>query len=307
MSIREFSLLALVLVASFTWNSQGVSGFTGLALVPKSFSLTTAESTRASPAVSPRPFSKFQDFRAIALDRPKMTEPIIDPSIVNIERQPQKEDVPKIEQVPTTMSEAVRVFFFSGDFGPLYVVISLLAMSVWRLNAAVPLELSDLMAFASAVVFWWIQEHVIHQRVLHSQWNWVGKEIHEGHHAKPYFHVSIDPAGLLLTWLAVAHVILRCIFSSSLPLAVSATVGYASAGLFYEWAHYIVHTRVPLSGSEFWTRVKANHIRHHCVNHDYWFAFSLPLVDDLFQTNPSVKEARRLATTKNNNNNKTKH
>jgi hypothetical protein len=197
-----------------------------------------------------------------------------------------------VEKVPTKMSEAVRVFFFSGDLGPLYVGMMLLVFALWRLDLQ-SFQFLDGVVFLAAIVFWWFQEHILHQRFLHSKLHWMGKEIHQMHHEKPYYHISIDPAGLLLGWMLTVHVLLRCLLlPSSLPLALSATLGYSLAGLFYEWAHYIVHTKVRLK-SPFWKAVKDNHIRHHLVNHHYWFGFSLPLIDDLFQTNPSVADARR--------------
>ena len=199
-------------------------------------------------------------------------------------------------KVPTKLSEAVRVFF-THDYGPLYVVLTLSLLSTWRLHLATtgafPLHGMDLFVFGGAVVFWWFQEHFLHQRVLHSKFDWIGKRIHEGHHAQPYYHVSIEPAGLIMGWLTVSFFIFNLLLPS-LSLSISATIGYALAGLFYEWSHYLVHTRVPLSRSTFWTRIKANHVRHHVVNHNYWFGFSLPWIDDLFCTNPSVKDVKRV-------------
>jgi hypothetical protein len=66
---------------------------------------------------------------------------------------------------------------------------------------------TDVAAFSTAVVFWWVQEHVLHLHALHSKFDWMGKEIHEGHHANPYFHISIDPAGLMMSWLFTVHLI----------------------------------------------------------------------------------------------------
>ena len=94
----------------------------------------------------------------------------------------------------------------------------------------------------------------------------------------------------MVSWLGAAHVLLRLVLP--LPLALSATLGYASAGLFYEWAHYIVHTRVKPPNA-FWKRVRDNHIRHHLVDDRYWLSFTLPIVDDIFGTNPSVEDVKR--------------
>ena len=200
-------------------------------------------------------------------------------------------------KVPSSIGEAIQLFFFGDEKGPICVVGMLAAMSVGRVQLGGLSEV-DAIAFLGTVVFWWIQEHVLHEKVLHSDMDWMGKEIHNGHHQKPYFHISIDPAPLMVGWLTAVHLFLKLILPP--PLALSATLGYATAGLFYEWAHYIVHTRVkPLNS--FWKRVRDNHIKHHLVDDRYWFSFTVPEVDDLFGTNPSVDDVKReqaLATTK---------
>jgi hypothetical protein len=199
------------------------------------------------------------------------------------------EDFSDTAPVPTELSEAIRTFFFAQNYGPSLAAMALIGFSVARLGMNT-LNPSDGLAFSGAIVFWLLQEHFLHQKLLHSSFDWIGKDIHEGHHRKPYYHVSLDPAGLMLGWLLTAHIVLRCLLP--LPIAISATIGYASAGLFYEWAHYIVHTKVRMQ-SAFWKQVKNNHIRHHLLNDNYWFAFSLPLLDDLFQTNPPIHEVRK--------------
>lgn len=212
-----------------------------------------------------------------------------------LERTQTVENLP----VPTTMSDAIRVFFFSGDCGPSWIVFCLAALCYWRMTLAttgiststLPLGWADGGVFGVAIVFWWFQEHVLHERVLHSSIDWVGKAVHQGHHDTPYYHVSIDPAVLLFGWMAVAHFVLFR-WWLPLPLAVSGTVGYSFAGLFYEWAHYIVHTKVRFV-SPFWRRVRDNHVRHHRICSDYWFAFSLPAIDDLFGTNPCVQDVQQ--------------
>jgi hypothetical protein len=195
--------------------------------------------------------------------------------------------------VPTTMSQAIRVFFFSGDYGPSMIVVILMGVARYRLDMATAVTGMDVVAFIVAVLFWWIQEHVLHDKVLHSQVDWIGKQIHQGHHDKPYYHISIDPAALLLGWMAMAHCLLFR-WWLPLPIALSATLGYSMAGLFYEWAHYIVHTKVRFNGvgSRFWTTVRDNHVRHHRISSMYWYAFSVPWIDDLFQSNPDVKDVQ---------------
>mmetsp|Transcript_21158 Transcript_21158/g.36135 ORF Transcript_21158/g.36135 Transcript_21158/m.36135 type:complete len:115 (+) Transcript_21158:1-345(+) len=98
-------------------------------------------------------------------------------------------------------------------------------------------------------------------------------------------------------------------------LCLSATIGYSLAGLVYEWSHYIVHTKVkpriipPTSPSyqqfsilerriiqpimKGYAKMRDNHIRHHLIDDRYWYAFSVTEMDDLFGTNPNVKDVKR--------------
>mmetsp|Transcript_17724 Transcript_17724/g.26429 ORF Transcript_17724/g.26429 Transcript_17724/m.26429 type:complete len:286 (-) Transcript_17724:492-1349(-) len=194
------------------------------------------------------------------------------------------------EKVPTTMTGALRTFFIGNNYGPILVVVSIAFLSYVRLCKISPMvSLSDGIICACSIVFWWFQEHLLHDKLLHSDFDWMGQTIHQTHHNKPYFHVSIDPPALVLGWLWTVHFLLRS--TLPLPWAFSATIGYATAGLFYEWAHYIVHTKVKPSNS-FFRKIRDNHIRHHCINEKYWFSFSIPAIDDLMGTNPTVAQAR---------------
>mmetsp|Transcript_12194 Transcript_12194/g.29618 ORF Transcript_12194/g.29618 Transcript_12194/m.29618 type:complete len:100 (-) Transcript_12194:649-948(-) len=88
----------------------------------------------------------------------------------------------------------------------------------------------------------------------------------------------------MLGWLVVAHVMLRLMLP--LPLALSATFAYAAAGLWYEYLHFIVHTRVRFRPNSYWEKMKSHHSRHHLVNENYWLGFSLPVIDTWMGTNP---------------------
>ena len=208
------------------------------------------------------------------------------------------------EVVPSTWNKAVDRFFL-GDIGPPLVMLSIMGFTFARYQSTQPLSIADVTIFLSTIVIWWVQEYFFHRILLHSQFDWVGKRIHKTHHEKDYFHVSIDPPALLLGWLFAAHFIIK----SFLPwhLCLTATIGYAIAGLFYEWSHYIVHTRVkapvlsqtnplfePISNgaSRIFTLMRNNHIRHHLVDDRHWFAFSIPGMDDIFGTNPEIKQLK---------------
>jgi hypothetical protein len=204
----------------------------------------------------------------------------------------------KEETVPSTWSHALQRFFIREP-GPPLVLLSLSGFIFTRIQSSMPFSIAELSIFASSIIVWWIQEYFFHRIFLHSPFQWIVKSIHQTHHEKTYFHISIDPPELLLGWLFAAHFILK----SVLPwhYCLSATIGYALAGLVYEWSHYIVHTRVrPPSASFFlseafsrlFSQMRDNHMRHHLVDNRYWYAFSVPAMDDLFGTNPDVKEVR---------------
>lgn len=71
--------------------------------------------------------------------------------------------------------------------------------------------------------------------------NWLGHDVHEAHHEKPFYHVCVDPPDLVAGWTLAA----ACVFKLLLPLPLALTVlsAYMSMGLVYEWVHFIVHTR----------------------------------------------------------------
>lgn len=209
--------------------------------------------------------------------------------------RPSAAEAVDVDRIPTTLREALRIFLFGPKRGPLVVIVCTISAALWRLcpalNENIGINLVDMALFSAAIIFWWFQEHAMHLHLLHSKFDWIGKAIHEAHHAKPYHHISIDPPGLMIGWLLAVHISLRLFLP--LPLAVSATLGYSCAGLFYEWAHYIAHTKVRFAPNSYWQRMKDHHIRHHLVDSNSWLGFSLPAVDDLFGTNPTVQQVRQ--------------
>lgn len=113
------------------------------------------------------------------------------------------------------------------------------------------------------------------------------------HHETPYFHVSIDPPELILGVMALAGAVAWALFGGG-ALSATAALAYFSAGLLYEWLHFIVHTRwvPPAGGVGSWLRaVRRHHMLHHCRNEGYWLSFSLPAVDGLFGTLPGAAAA----------------
>ncbi len=224
------------------------------------------------------------------------------------------------ELVPTTWSQAIQRFFL-GDIGPPLVVLTISGFiyTRYQLLSTIPFSITELAVFTLSIMTWWVQEYIFHRYLLHSPFNWIGKSIHGTHHDKEYFHISIDPPALLLGWLFAAHFIIS-IFLPQRNLCLSATIGYSLAGLVYEWSHYIVHTKVKpriISSSpteeqqkqqpqqsllermviqplmKGYAKMRDNHIRHHRIDSRYWYSFSVTEMDDLFCTNPNVREVKR--------------
>jgi hypothetical protein len=265
-----------------------VSQRTGYIRTPTPNYSTNFESSSSNSRTSPR------QERLQVLTRP--ANPPVTAHTTTMATTPTDFSTP--EGSPKTLTQAFYVFFLDKYHGPRLAALSVAALTAWRCylaatsaSASVALGVTDVAAFSAAVVFWWLQEHILHLHALHSKFDWMGKEIHEGHHAKPYHHISIDPAGLIMAWLLTTHLIFCAILP--LPMALSATAGYATAGLFYEWAHFIVHTKVRFMKQTYWSRMKDHHIRHHLVDDRYWLGFSVPAVDYLFRTNPNVQEVQR--------------
>jgi hypothetical protein len=207
--------------------------------------------------------------------------------------------------VPTTWSQAYKVFF--QQTGPQLCTLLLLATILGRISLMTQstLSLVDGGILLGTMIVWCFQEHVLHAKVLHSDMDWYGKTIHEQHHNQPYHHISIDPAWLMVTWMMVVHVIFRCMLP--LPWALTATIGYTLAGMWYEFVHYMVHTKVRFSPHSYFAKLKTHHARHHNINPHYWFGFSFPVVDTLWGTNPSItnvirtkQHKRRLSATNTN-------
>lgn len=57
-----------------------------------------------------------------------------------------------------------------------------------------------------------------------------GKAIHKEHHEQPYFHVSLDPPGLIIGVMLLAAGVFAGLLGPSNPLCLTATAAYWAAG-----------------------------------------------------------------------------
>jgi len=185
--------------------------------------------------------------------------------------------------LPSSIPEAMKRFFFHKEKGPMLFTMTITFLIGHRVHLDAPFTHRDLAAIMTSIFIGWIQEYLIHHYLLHSTWKWVGQEQHQQHHDHPYLQICIDPPQLILLGLLAANLIFRLTLSP--PMAQSATIGYALAGLWYEWMHYVhvVHIKVKPK-SKIMKRLRNNHIRHHLIDDGCWFGFSHDLLDMLVGT-----------------------
>ncbi|RMG95370.1 MAG: fatty acid hydroxylase family protein [Deltaproteobacteria bacterium] len=69
------------------------------------------------------------------------------------------------------------------------------------------------------------------------------------------------------------------------PLRLTALATMAGLGLWYEWIHYLVHSRYR-PRSRFIARLYRHHRLHHFKNEHYWFGVSMTSGDRLLGTMP---------------------
>ena len=204
-----------------------------------------------------------------------------------------------VEAVPKNLSSAISFFLYdSSNPAPLIVLATIASLITYYVKFLPHLSpLSTMVAFLSVGGFWIVQEYILHRWVLHS-FEWAGKEIHQGHHNKPYYHNSIDPPLMIITWMSTAGVLLKLLLPQDPSLWVVSLVSYSAFGLWYEFLHFLSHTRVPFTPGSgvggYFHRVKANHMRHHRVDSQRWFTFTAPgSVDEWWGTGGGVRDRRR--------------
>jgi hypothetical protein len=148
---------------------------------------------------------------------------------------------------------------------------------------------------AATALFWCFQEWALHDKLLHSPFDWFGKDIHAFHHDLPYYHLSVDGLDLASVWFVVAAA--ACVaLAPTWAVACTAVAAYTLCGLVYEFAHFISHTKAPLP--PMLAALRQHHMNHHLVSSRHWLAFTLPWVDAAMGTLPldgarGVPEAER--------------
>lgn len=218
-----------------------------------------------------------------------MTAPILSSS-VEVERLlPAKAH----GESPATLAEAWRVFF---KYWSPRVMAAYAAIALAIRFAAGGWTWWDLAVVAAVILWWPLQEWLIHVFILHWKPVKVGKftidplvsQKHRLHHRDPwrletvFIPIHIHPFAPFIQgafWFLAMP---------TTPLALTGIATYFVFALHYEWVHYLVHTRYRPK-SFIYDRLWRNHRLHHFMNEHYWYGVTMLSGDKILGTAPDRK------------------
>lgn len=195
---------------------------------------------------------------------------------------------------PRTLREALPVFLRHGS---PRILIACLVLAVALRAAVGAWSAWDLAPLVGLVLYWPIQEWLIHVFILHAKPRRLfGRTIdfrvprkHRAHHREPWrldilfipMHSFLYSIPILVgAWLAL---------TPTTPLALTGIAGHFALALHYEWVHFLVHTRVA-PRSAYYQRLWKSHRRHHFKNESYWFGVTMLGGDRLLGTAPDAAD-----------------
>lgn len=195
---------------------------------------------------------------------------------------------------PVRLTEAAREFLRYGSPRILMGVV----ICLWTARVIVGGgSLKDGLVAALLFVVWPFQEWLIHNRVLHAgmrEGMTSGRSmsrlarVHWEHHHQPWrLELVFIPASVYLYSPLTQGLLWFALFPG--PRALTALSVSFSLSLYYEWVHFLMHTRyVPRSG--FCRRLWRNHRLHHFKNENFWYGVSALSGDWLFGTAPDHRK-----------------
>jgi hypothetical protein len=201
-------------------------------------------------------------------------------------------------QVPRTLGGAAAAFVRFGS--PRLLLVQLACALALRPLFGRP-TLLDAAVVAGVIVYWPLQEWVLHRYVLHARPIRIGARAfelaaartHRLHHERP-----LDPKATLLptSTIAVLVPIHVGLWALAAPPAVACT-GVAvlgAAALLYEWIHFLTHAAYRPRGAWF-REVKRRHMAHHQRDPKRWFGFVVPRLDDWLGTGGALRTPTRVS------------
>jgi len=198
---------------------------------------------------------------------------------------------PTASESPRSLRGALPVFL---RFGSPRLLLALLGGSL-----AVRLWLGgfsawDLVPVAGLVLFWPLEEWLIHVFLLHAKPRRIfGRTLdfelprkHREHHRDPWkLELIFIPMRSFLYSLPLL-VLLWYAVTPSAALAWTGIAAHLALALNYEWVHFLVHTRV-VPRTRTYQRLWRNHRRHHFKNEHYWFGVTMLAGDRWLRTGPA--------------------
>ena len=189
--------------------------------------------------------------------------------------------------VPRTLPTSARAFFRFGS--PLLLAAQLGVALVVRALLGPP-GVVDLAILAGVVVYWPLQEWVLHRYVLHARPFRLGARRIENAAARGHRRHHEDPLDQRATLLPTTTIALLipvnvAVWCLCAPRAAAWT-GIAclgAAALLYEWIHFLTHTAYR-PRSAWFREVKRRHMAHHQRDPQRWFGFVVPRLDDWLGT-----------------------
>ncbi len=224
-------------------------------------------------------------------------------SAASIPAERAEPDVASPSDVPRTLREAIPAFLRHGS---PRVLIACVAIALTIRISVGAWSAWDLAPLAGLLLYWPIQEWLIHVFILHARpMRLFGRTIdfrvprkHRAHHRDPWrldllfipIHSFVYSIPILIgAWF---------VLTSTTALALTGIAAHLALALHYEWVHYLVHTRVQPRRA-YYQRLRDNHRRHHFKNAHYWFGVTMLGGDQLFRTAPAIAAVPTSPTARN--------
>lgn len=166
-----------------------------------------------------------------------------------------------------------------------------------------PFGLADALIVAAVVVYWPLQEWMLHKTVLHARPHTLlgvrvdtaAARAHRKHHRNPRDLAFTVLPGSSMVVLVPLHLLFWWGVTSTWATAFTGVCAFGAAALLYEWIHFLCHAPYR-ARSAYVRRVRAHHALHHFKNEKYWHSFTVPSLDRLFGTGPKPSEVPLSAT-----------
>ena len=195
-----------------------------------------------------------------------------------------------------TPRQALPVFLHHAS--PRILLAALAGAVVFRI-AAGGFGPFDLVPVAALLLFWPLQEWLIHVLVLH----WRPRRVlgvtldfrvprsHRAHHADPsdlsLVFIPLHSYVYTLPLVVALAFLLSFALGGDARVAGTGLVAYLALALHYEWGHFLAHTRwTPHRGP--YRAILRQHRLHHYKNEHYWFGVTRRAADRWLGTRPDA-------------------